>query len=156
MVCYRLHYKLCNERYGSSSGKSQVPQLKDYIADQNARFREIASRLATEPKDERNSVYFSNTKVNDSNTPGSSSALDCVAKQEEAVPCDSDNFSNASAQEQLSYLTMDVTSENQVVVAVCTPMMRRVHKRQKQLSCLFAFDSQLCGGVTFRRAHHHK
>lgn len=92
-LCCRLYYSIFKERYGVSSGKLQISQLKEYIEGVQLLYQHQAAAKCETPK-----------------TPGA----------EDGIPQDSSSSSTC--------IEMEVTQDNQVVIALCSPFMRRVHR----------------------------
>ena len=105
-VLHRMYYKLFKERYGDSrGGEAQVTQLKQFIDDINDGQPAAPTTTSSEPA--ASEPAASETDVEEQPTT-----------QEQPQP-------------GRPVIKMLVTDDNQVVVAVCTPLMQRVHKLVK-------------------------
>jgi hypothetical protein len=117
-----LHYKLCKERYGSSGGgKSQLPDLEDYVRALNTRFQDGASQEAKETTLKEFASY----------PPFSEPSEPPHASEPPVSPSTAQPTTSSAPspqQDQRQYVAMDVTVDGQMIVAIVTPLMYRVHQ----------------------------
>ena len=126
----RLHYKLGKKLYGDSGSKAQVSQLKEYVEAKNAYFEKAESTTKRDAKDI--TVYADET--------ASCSDPQPLFSADDATPTAADAGDSCAAHHPI-YLSMDITADEQLVVAVCTPLMHRVHKLVKHSGEMVFIDA---------------